>query len=49
MTVTLKIEDIQAQIDVIFKQRVAQMVAIGEKVLYVLQHEIVKWTRVRTQ
>jgi hypothetical protein len=31
MTVTLKIEDIQAQIDVIFKQRVAQMVAIGEK------------------
>lgn len=31
MAVTLKLEDIQARIDVIFKQRVAQLIAIGEK------------------
>lgn len=35
---TLKIEDIEAPIDVIFKQRVAQMIAMGEKGVVLFAH-----------
>ena len=36
---TLKIEDIEAPIDVIFKQRVAQMIAMGEKGVVLFAHK----------
>ena len=35
----LKIEDIEAPIDVIFKQRVAQMIAMGEKGVVLFAHK----------
>lgn len=36
---TLKLEDIQAPIDVIFKQRVAQLIAVGEKGVVLFAHK----------
>lgn len=36
---TLKIEDIESPIDVIFKQRVAQMIAMGEKGVVLFAHK----------
>lgn len=38
MAVKLKLEDIQAKIEVIFKQRVAQMIAVGEKGVVLFAH-----------
>jgi hypothetical protein len=35
---TLKLEDIQAKIEVIFKQRVAQLIAVGEKGVVLFAH-----------
>lgn len=39
MAQTLKLEDIQAPIDVIFKQRVAQLIAVGEKGVVLFAHK----------